>query len=282
MRSRIWILPSLVTLANLVCGFAAIGIATYGELELAETLRWRGLDAFALASLFILAALVFDALDGKIARMANLTSEFGAQLDSLCDMVSFGLAPAYLVFLTALNKDLFQHDRYAWVCAALFIICAALRLARFNVQPRSDHKGHRFFQGLPTPAAGGLLASMLLVDSSLGMPVSPSAALLPFVTVILAGLMVSYFPYIHLANHLFKERGSFRYLVVVVLVVLAFLAVAQYYEYILLAGFGLYCLSGPAWGAYRRFVLHLTVGIPEEPADADGEATDDSGPDEGL
>ncbi|MFW6157821.1 MAG: CDP-diacylglycerol--serine O-phosphatidyltransferase [Planctomycetota bacterium] len=253
MKSRIWILPSLVTLANLVCGFAAIGIATYSEINLEKALDWRGLDAFALAALFILAGLVFDALDGTIARMANLTSPFGAQLDSLCDMISFGLAPAYLVFLEALNKGLFQHDRYAWVCAALYILCSALRLARFNVQTGAETDDHRVFHGLPAPAAAGVLAAMILLDSSLRQTLSWPAALLPFVTVILAGLMVSSLRYVHLVNHVLRAHASFLHLVVIVLGVLAFLALAQYYEYILLVGFGLYALSGPAGSAHRRF-----------------------------
>ncbi|MFO7897816.1 MAG: CDP-diacylglycerol--serine O-phosphatidyltransferase [Planctomycetota bacterium] len=253
MKSRIWILPALVTLANLVCGFAAIGVATYGEINLEETLDWRGLDAFALAALFILAGLMFDALDGTIARMANLTSEFGAQLDSLCDMISFGVAPAYLVFLQALNKELFQHDRYAWVCAALYILCAALRLARFNVQTGPETDDHRVFHGLPAPAAAGVIAAMILLDSSLRQALSWPASLMPFVTVILAGLMVSSLRYVHVVNHVFRARASFLHLVVIVLGVLAFLALAQYYEYILLVSFGLYALSGPAASAYRRF-----------------------------
>ena len=165
MRIRIDILPSLVTLGNLVCGFAAIGVATYARLGPEHLGAWRGVDAFAVAGGLILLAMVFDAVDGQIARRANLISEFGGQLDSICDMVSFGIAPAYVVFLEAIRCDLFQKDRYAWVCATLYVICAALRLARFNVETAPESEKRRYFRGLPTPAAAGVVACLTMLSS---------------------------------------------------------------------------------------------------------------------
>ena len=248
----IGVLPSLVTLGNLICGFAAIGLATASQVRIKqmETLL-KGADPFAIAGALIFAAMIFDALDGKIARMANLTSEFGAQLDSLCDMVSFGVAPAYLVFLEAVSKDLFRHSRYAWVCAVLYIICAALRLARFNVETEPDEEAHRYFRGLPTPAAAGVIAGLALVDASGQLPGHWAAKVMPFATIIMGGLMVSRIKYIHLVNALFRHKKPFKYLVLLVFLMLVVFAFAKYTEAILLASFAGYMLSGPVALAWR-------------------------------
>ena len=248
----IGVLPSLVTLGNLICGFAAIGLATASQVRIKqmETLL-KGADPFAIAGALIFAAMIFDALDGKIARMANLTSEFGAQLDSLCDMVSFGVAPAYLVFLEAVSKDLFRHSRYAWVCAVLYIICAALRLARFNVETEPDEEAHRYFRGLPTPAAAGVIAGLALLDASGQVPGNWAAKVMPFVTIIMSGLMVSRIKYIHLVNALFRHKKPFKYLVLLVFLMLVVFAFAKYTEAILLASFAGYMLSGPVALAWR-------------------------------
>ncbi|MFH1731861.1 MAG: CDP-diacylglycerol--serine O-phosphatidyltransferase [Planctomycetota bacterium] len=253
---RVGVLPSLVTLGNLICGFAAIGLATVAQIrpvKMATLLK--DVDPFTIAGVLIFSAMIFDALDGKIARMANLTSEFGAQLDSLCDIVSFGVAPAYLVFLEAVSKDLFQHSRYAWVCAVLYIICAALRLARFNVETEPDEESHRYFRGLPTPAAAGVIAGLALLDASGQVPGHWAAKVMPFVTIVMSGLMVSRVKYIHLVNALFRHKKPFTYLVLLVFLMLVVLAFAKYTEAILLAGFAGYMLSGPAalaWSVLTR------------------------------
>ena len=249
----IGVLPSLVTLGNLICGFAAIGLATVAQIHTEKMIAiLKGVDPFAIAGALILGAMIFDALDGKIARMANQTSEFGAQLDSLCDMVSFGVAPAYLVFLEAVGKDLFRHSRYAWVCALLYVICAALRLARFNVETEPDEDSHRYFSGLPTPAAAGVIAGLAVVDANLPCSGQWAAKAMPFTAVILGGLMVSQIRYTHLVNALFRHKKPFKYLVLLVFLLLVVFAFAKYTEAILLAGFAGYMLSGPlafAWQA---------------------------------
>lgn len=272
MKIRVGVLPSLITLGNLVSGFAAIGIATYGQLNLDKTIAWRGLDVFAIAGSLILLAMAFDALDGKIARMTNQTSEFGAQLDSLCDMVSFGIAPAYVVFLEALSNDLFRKDRYAWVCALLYIVCTALRLARFNVESDPDDESHLHFNGLPSPAAAGVIASLVILHSSGKPDMIWPIAVLPFVTVILGGLMMSRVRYTHLLNVLFRERKPLVYLVVLVFGLSVLVALAQHFELILLVGFSGYVLSGPLALAWSRARGRKPQAPP---ADSEDDGSDD-------
>jgi CDP-diacylglycerol--serine O-phosphatidyltransferase len=251
--TAIGVLPSLVTLGNLICGFAAIGLATVAQIHKDRMFDiLQGVDPFAIAGGLIFGAMVFDALDGKIARMANQTSEFGAQLDSLCDIVSFGVAPAYLVFLEAINKNIFKHSRYAWVCAVLYIICAALRLARFNVETEPDEESHLSFRGLPTPAAAGVIAGLAIVNAHLEW--AWAVEIMPLTAVVLGGLMISNIRYAHVVNALFRNKKPFRWLALLVFVTGGVLALAQY-ELILLAMAAGYMLSGPimlGWHAVRR------------------------------
>ena len=254
--TAIGVLPSLVTLGNLICGFAAIGLATVAQIHTDKMITiLKGVDPFAIAGGLIFGAMIFDALDGKIARMANQTSEFGAQLDSLCDIVSFGVAPAYLVFLEAVNKDIFKHSRYAWLCAVLYIICAALRLARFNVETEPDEESHLSFRGLPTPAAAGVIAGLAMVDANVPWATPWAALVMPFTTVILGGLMISNIRYAHVVNALFRNKRPFTWLVLLVFLVCVVLALGEHYELILLAIAAGYMLSGPimlTWHATRR------------------------------
>ena len=138
-KQGIYWLPNMLTTAALFCGFYAI-IAGVNQ-------------QFEQGAIAIFIAMVFDALDGRVARMANATSEFGAEYDSLSDMVSFGIAPAMLVYSWGLN----ELGKFGWVAAFIYVAAAALRLARFNTQVGIADK--RYFQGLPSPAAAGVLAS---------------------------------------------------------------------------------------------------------------------------
>jgi len=272
MRIKVGVLPALVTLGNLMCGFAAIGVTAQAQLH------WRagtpdptaGFKSFALAGSLVLLAMLFDALDGKIARMANQSTEFGGQLDSLCDMVSFGVAPAYIVFLEATSRTLFRDYRYAWVCAVLYAICAALRLARFNVEKDSDEERHKYFHGLPTPAAAGIVASLAIFEWKSPQEALWAARTMPFAAVLLGGLMITRVKYIHLLNLLFRERKPFTYLVLLVFGIFTVWALAPYYDYILLAGFGGYVLSGPialTWKLARRRAHPTQEPGAEEPPD---------------
>ncbi|HBB40699.1 MAG: CDP-diacylglycerol--serine O-phosphatidyltransferase [Nitrospirae bacterium CG18_big_fil_WC_8_21_14_2_50_70_55] len=150
----IYLLPNLATTAALFCGFYSIVAAIDGR--------------FAEAANAILLAGVFDGLDGKIARLTHSASAFGVQYDSLSDLTSFGLAPGLLVYLWALQ----QFHRIGWLAAFLYVVCAALRLARFNVEVAVEDE--RYFHGLPSPAAAAVLATTVLfyhqIQSLLGYP----------------------------------------------------------------------------------------------------------------
>jgi CDP-diacylglycerol--serine O-phosphatidyltransferase len=138
IRRGVFLLPSAFTLANLFCGYACVVYATRGEFE--------------TAAAFVGLAYIFDMLDGRIARMTGTATEFGLQFDSLADVVSFGVAPAILVF----GWGLAPLGRLGWVAGFIYVTAAAVRLARFNIQHVTDK---RFFVGLPSPAAAGVLAS---------------------------------------------------------------------------------------------------------------------------
>ncbi len=140
-RRGIYLLPTLFTVGNLFCGYSSLMQASLGRLD--------------LAAMLIVLAAVLDGLDGRIARLSGTTSVFGVQFDSLADVVSFGIAPAVLAYHWALGPG-----RIGWSLAFLFVACAAMRLARFNIQSPALDK--RFFVGLPAPMAGSLLAAMVI------------------------------------------------------------------------------------------------------------------------
>lgn len=169
IRRGVSLLPSLFTLANLFCGWACVVYAMHGQLELAAP--------------FIGVALVLDMLDGRIARMTGTTSEFGVQLDSLADIVSFGVAPAVLAYAWGLAP----LGRLGWAVGFLFITAAALRLARFNIQRNTDK---RYFVGLASPAAGALIAATVFYYPA-GLPDRPEAFLAVPLVIVPALLMVS-------------------------------------------------------------------------------------------
>jgi len=252
MKIKIGVLPSLITLGNLMAGFAAIGVTAQAQLYWKVNEPEMAFKSFAMAGGLILLAMVFDALDGKVARLANATSEFGAQLDSLCDIVSFGVAPAAIVFLEAASRDLFGHYWYIWVCTVLYATCAALRLARFNVDIVHDREAgvseeetHMYFRGLPTPAAAGVIASLAIFEWRIEEAAPWAARTMPYACVVLAGLMVSRIRYVHLLNLVFHARASFTYFAAVIFCFFTLLALPLHYEYVLLAGFTGYVLSGP-------------------------------------
>jgi CDP-diacylglycerol--serine O-phosphatidyltransferase len=213
------VLPTLLTLGNATCGFGAITFAA----------RWSGSDSATslfIASCLIYLAMVFDALDGSAARWAKQTSEFGAQLDSLCDAISFGAAPAFLMLQFSLSRD--YHPRLLWLIAAWYVVCTVLRLARFNVETDEDDS-HAFFSGLPSPAAAGTVASFPIMVFGLKRledtqndlwwerfadwldPVT--VKMLPLITFAVACLMVSRVRYVHLFNQLVRGRRNRQHLI---------------------------------------------------------------------
>jgi CDP-diacylglycerol--serine O-phosphatidyltransferase len=169
LRRGVSLLPSLFTLANLFCGWACVVHAMRGE--------------FATAAPFIGVAVVLDMLDGRIARMTGTTSEFGVQLDSLADLISFGMAPAVLAF----QWGLIPLGRMGWAVGFVYLTAAALRLARFNIQTNNDK---RYFIGLPSPAAAGLVAATIFYFPE-GLAAKPEAWLGLVMLAVPAALMVS-------------------------------------------------------------------------------------------
>ncbi len=232
-RKLFAVFPTMLTLGNLVCGFGSITISaklvqsdnTLPFLALLGTTAAQDGQGLLIAAVLIYVAMIFDAFDGSVARLTNQTSEFGANLDSLCDIVSFGIAPAFLMLQFtrisaphALWEDPGSHlQRLLFVIAALYAVCAALRLARFNSET-DEEDSHQEFSGLPSPAAASVVASipisyLLLVRSPDPTVVAvaewPGQALqlaLPMVTLAVACLMVSRIRYVHAVNHLLRGR----------------------------------------------------------------------------
>ncbi len=259
------ILPSLATICNGLSGFAAIHFAT--KLKLGENTP-EAIHNLTLASGLLFLAMVFDLLDGRLARMTRRTSDFGAQLDSLCDMVSFGLAPAVLALhaVIAIFRDPalgYQNiviERIVWSVMAVYVACAAMRLARFNVENEPDESAHMAFRGLPSPGAAAATASLVLLYAWLKSDfpaVAPwqwfaLAAGISFVTLSCGLLMVSRFRYPHLVNQFIRGKRPFGYLVKLVFLlgaalVFAFLALEPTIAALTIA----YVFSGPIGALWR-------------------------------
>jgi CDP-diacylglycerol--serine O-phosphatidyltransferase len=226
LRRGASILPSLFTTGNLFLGF----------LSIVRTLDGR----FAEAAPLIGGAVILDMLDGRIARLTNTQSEFGAQYDSLADTVSFGVAPALLAYRWALELA----PRAGWPAAFLFLACGVLRLARFNVQ-RHVVDG-RYFVGLPIPAGAAQLAAVVFVLPEARSERWEATAMLALV-VVLGFLMVSTFRYRSFKGIDLRRRRSY---ISVLGIALLFLIVATQPEVLLLVATGLYTLSGPAAWAF--------------------------------
>jgi CDP-diacylglycerol--serine O-phosphatidyltransferase len=222
-KSRgIYLLPNLFTTAGLFSGFYAI-VASMN-------------DRFIEAAVAIFIAMVFDGLDGRVARMTNTESDFGAEFDSMADIVSFGMAPALVMY----NYALADLGKIGWLAAFIFVAGGALRLARFNTNLGSSDK--KFFQGLAIPSAAAIVAGLVWVGSEYGVEGSDMAGFAAVVTICAGLLMVTNFRY-----HSFKDvdwKGKVSFLVILV-IVLAFVIVATQPSLVLFSIFFLYALSGP-------------------------------------
>ena len=221
----IYLLPSILTTFGMFAGFYSIIASINGD--------------FTLAAISIMIAMMWDTLDGRVARLTNTQSDFGGEYDSLADLVSFGVAPALLVYEWSLS-DL---GRVGWLAAFIFLACAALRLARFNTQVGISDK--RYFQGLPSPAAAGVIASMIWLkfwnfEFFFGIA-TLSYYIGVVITVLCALLMVSNIRY-YSFKELDSKKASFRFILVVVL---SFIVLLSKPNIFLFTGFFLYMLSGP-------------------------------------
>ena len=265
------VLPTLLTLGNAACGFGALTFAAkLGPISL--TSGAADLRSLWTSAGLIFLAMVFDALDGRAARWANQSSEFGAQLDSLCDAVSFGVAPAFLMlqfvryFESMYDVSFEFHPRLLWVIAVLFVVCAILRLARFNIET-DDEDTHDHFSGLPSPAAAGTVASFPLAIGDLvslagtvgaqGQPLAEFLVpafqiLLPLITLAVACLMVSRIRYVHVFNQWFTGRRSRRHVIQIVFGLAAIFLLREMAVPVLFCYFAFASPLRAAWDARHR------------------------------
>lgn len=247
------VLPTLFTLGNLVSGFFAIVVVSrIGKAGVVDPTPAPAFDSprelfsgligsadpthnLMLCGALIFIAMLFDTFDGQVARLTRSTSDFGGQLDSLCDLVSFGIAPA-LLLVKMCPQFTELHRQTIWFIAALFASCATMRLARFNVET-DDEDDHSTFEGLPTPAAAAVIASFAMFSYTLrnelhyedfnGFDQLLQWVLPPFALMI-ALLMVSRIPYPHVVTQVVRGDRSFRQLVVIVFTLMALAAVRWY------------------------------------------------------
>ncbi|MBP7490712.1 MAG: CDP-diacylglycerol--serine O-phosphatidyltransferase [Rhodoferax sp.] len=196
-RKGIYILPNMITLAALFGGFYAIVMSINGR--------------FDMAAVGIFCAMVLDSLDGRVARMTNTQSAFGEQMDSLSDMVSFGAAPAIIAYVWALQG----LGRWGWMAAFVYCACAALRLARFNVNTSVVDK--RYFQGLPSPAAAALVAGFIWLMTDLGIPGSAVAWPMFFLALYAGLTMVTNVPFYSFKDVHMKRSVPFAVIVLIAL-----------------------------------------------------------------
>ena len=232
---KIYIVPNFVTTSNLFCGFYSIIASIH-------------LD-FIGASNAILAASVFDMLDGRVARLAKATSRFGVEYDSLSDLVSFGVAPSILLYQWSLEP----FGRLGWMAAFLFAACGALRLARFNVTTNIAPKG--FFQGLPIPMAAGIIATFIIFQNYVGWPEAGDPASLHARQILVLGLtfgvaslMVSTIRFPSFKELNWRSKQSFSYLLIGVLIMIL---VAVKHEVTLFVLAAVYVTASLTWNCYR-------------------------------
>ncbi len=243
-RKGVYLIPNLFTTANLFCGvFAILAVINKEYIHAANA---------------ILIAMIFDSLDGKLARMTKTTSNFGLEYDSLSDVVSFGVAPGFLVYSWGLQ----EYGRLGWAALFLYIACGALRLSRFNAHNAvSEMKG---FMGLPIPAAAAFVATLIILDDYIlhfGQEIRPVVVL--SMTYLLAFLMVSTLRYRSFKEVHLGDKIPFSLLVTTVLVLLVLVIAPQIMAFSFIA---LYVASGivekPIMAIYHR--LHKVPMVSEE------------------
>ncbi len=232
LRKGVYLLPNLFTTGTLFAGFYGI-IATMN-------------GGYYVAAWFILVSAIFDVLDGKVARLTGTTSRFGVEYDSLADLVAFGVAPGLLMYSWALKP----FGKLGWLAAFLYVVCGALRLARFNVQV--DTVESKRFLGLPIPAAASMVASCVLLFYHLGGSGSIRKVSVLILIYVLALLMVSNVRYYSFKDPEMVKRQPFGFLVLLIFVIIVVVAEPQI---MIFALFGIYLLSGPASYLFRLPLL---------------------------
>lgn len=257
--NAIYVLPNLITTAAMLCGFLAIltALDAYYGSHSGDTTQ-----TFTQAAILVFVAMIFDGLDGRVARMTNSSSAFGEQYDSLSDLISFGIAPALIIYLWALKEGHFVNliggislGGISWFVAYLYLACAALRLARFNVQIGSVDK--RFFVGMPSPTAAAIVVGFVWFGESIQL----SGALKDYGALLLtlySGLMmvtnIKFFSFkdIHFQNPV----PFFVWVLVVIILSILLVCIVRFPgEAIFLVLFA-YGLSGPVYAILRRRKRH--------------------------
>lgn len=226
IRRGIYILPNLFTSASLFMGFYSIIASIQGK--------------FYPAAIAIIISLVFDGLDGRVARMTNTTSRFGAEYDSLADLIAFGVAPSVLAYLWAMSFD----GKPGWMAGFLFVACGALRLARYNIQIGIIDS--KVFNGLPIPAAAAVIATTVIFFDHVGFEgaLSDPYYIFLILVVTLSLLMVSNIKYYSFKKMNLHARIPFTILLIAIGIFLVFYLKPEIMAFIVMVG---YALSGPLW-----------------------------------
>jgi len=253
------LLPALFTLSNALCGFGAVHFAGKDVLGAAN------FGNLMIAGWLIIAAMVCDMLDGRVARFARRTSDFGGQLDSLADAISFGVAPAVLMLravVTVLREqgDYPTIEHVIWWVAAAYVACAVLRLARFNVENDPGPSAHMHFEGLPSPGAAAAITALVMLVADLALRgwinrmwlLPTTCIILPALTLTVALLMVSRLQYPHVVNQYIHGQRSFGYLIRLLVIALAVIVLLPSASFALLAF--LYAMWAPL-RTIRTFLL---------------------------
>ena len=228
IKKGIYVLPNLITTASLFCGFYSI-IASFQE-------------KFVISAITILAALVLDGMDGRIARMTNTSSKFGAEFDSLSDLVAFGVAPALLAYNWAMSF----YGKWGWIAAFLFVVCGALRLARYNIQIGIIES--KVFNGLPIPAAASVIATTVLFYDYVGVEGKFYNPYLLVFVALLSVLMVSSIKYYSFKDMKLLVRKPFMSFFLLVILLILIVAETQIMAFVVFLG---YAISGPIWSAIK-------------------------------
>lgn len=208
LKKGVYILPNLFTTGSLFAGFYSMVATMHGQ--------------YLVAAWYILISSIFDGLDGKVARLTGTTSKFGVEYDSLVDLVSFGVAPGLLMYAWALKP----FGKLGWLAAFLYVVCCALRLARFNVQVSTVES--RRFVGLPTPAAAGMVSSCVLLFYELGGTGTIKKVSVLILIYVLAMLMVSNFRYNSFKDPEMFKRRPFGVLVGLIFLIIVIVAKPEY------------------------------------------------------
>jgi CDP-diacylglycerol--serine O-phosphatidyltransferase len=263
----VYFLPSMATLGNAICGFGAMYIAAFDATNVGGDPWAQRLFAykFLAAAYFIFAAMIFDALDGRLARFTRHTTDFGGQLDSLADVVSFGAAPAFIALMLFKSEGPsvpFWLSRLIWGISAVYFSCAAMRLARFNVSNEHGEQHHFSFLGLPSPGAAGAVVAFILMQQDLRHETENlwnwtdtlsniCVYLLPAIVLFTGLLMVSNIRYPHVVNRWMRGRKSMPLLLFGVIILVLFIVA---HRYVLGVGCLAYALYGPFMLLYLRII----------------------------